>query len=168
MAKIKKNSYHLFYPKDISPLYHCKKTPKFEEEKEIKHNNFCSKCGYQKHFGNEKNCPICVTLKEHNQLREEDLSNIKYYYPFKDKYETNSNLYKNIRNRRSSFNNIFNMNSENGESKTFSNPYCINKMFINHNYKRKKLSDNKLRYKRNKHNRSNTTEKFDVLERYFG
>ena len=169
-AKIRKNSYHIFYPKEISPLYNYKSGANFEEEeeKQFKPKYFCSKCGYQKHFGNENNCPICITLKENNQLREENLSNIKYYYPFKDKNESYYNLKTGVRNHSSSFNNIFNIINEKSEIKILNNPYYINNMFLDPNYKKKKIPGIKQMYKRNQKNRNNTFEKFGVLQKYFG
>ena len=169
-AKIRKNSYHIFYPKEISPLYNYKSGANFEEEeeKQSKPKFFCSKCGYQKHFGNENNCPICVTLKESNQLREENLSNIKYYYPFKDKNESYYNLKTGVRNHSSSFNNIFNIINEKSETKILNNPYYINNMFLDPNYKKKKIPGIKQMYKRKQKNRNNTFEKFGVLQKYFG
>ena len=170
-AKIKKNSYHIFYPKEISPLYNYRNTNKLEEEEEEKQSKpkyFCSKCGYQKHFGNENNCPICVTLKENNLLREENLSNIKYYYPFKDKNETYYDLKTCVRNHTNSFNNIFNIINEKNESKIYNNPYYINNMFLDPNYKKKKIPGIKQKYKGMQRNRSNTFEKFGVLQKYFG
>ena len=170
-AKIRKNSYHIFYPKEISPLYNYRNTNKLEEEEEEKQNKpkyFCSKCGYQKHFGNENNCPICVTLKENNLLREENLSNIKYYYPFKDKNETYYDLKTCVRNHTNSFNNIFNIINEKNESKIYNNPYYINNMFLDPNYKKKKIPGIKQKYKGMQRNRSNTFEKFGVLQKYFG
>ena len=103
-AKVRSNSYLKFYPKEISPLYGYRN--KFEDEKQNR-PNYCSRCEYQKHFGNEKNCPICVTIKEQNQLREESLSNKKYYFPFKDKYETNNYSINTFRNEQIIFKSLF-------------------------------------------------------------
>lgn len=167
-AKFKGNSYHVFYPKEISPLYECKDRNGFEEEKQSKANNnyICSKCGYQKHFGNEKNCPICKNLKENNLLREENLSNKPYYFPFKDKYDTNNSKKRSLGNHDTNFNYVFNKNKDYKEIKTFSNPYYINHLFSSPNYKRKKHFI--LKNKGLKRTRSNTIEKFEVVKKYFG
>ena len=103
-AKLNKTSYQHFYRKEISPLYNLECQNKFEDEKQSKQNKYCNNCGYQKHFGNEKNCPICVTLKEHNKLRENKLSNKYYYFPFKNKYEINNSLHNSFRNNNSFMN----------------------------------------------------------------
>ena len=163
-AKVRSNSYQMFYPKEISPLFDYKNRNRFEEEKQSKANNdICSKCGYQKHFGNEKKCPICVNLKENNIIREENLSNKKYYYPFRDKYETDYSVKKTYRNHCKIFNHIYNTNNDNREIKIIHNPYCINNGFNSLGFKRKKDLD----YKRRKRNRSHTNEKYSAIKKYF-
>jgi hypothetical protein len=55
-----------------------------------KNKNF----GLKKHFSNEKNCPLCNSIRENNKLNEMRNSNFYYYFPFKEKYNTNlSNLH---------------------------------------------------------------------------
>ena len=90
---------NLFYP---SPLF-------FEFNNNIiddldknnnRNSNICCKCDYKKHFGNEQNCPICISRKEENKLKEKKLSNLSYYYPFKDKYSNSSSIQNSFRNNK--------------------------------------------------------------------
>ena len=73
-----------------------------------------------------------------------------------------------VRNHTNSFNNIFNIINEKNESKIYNNPYYINNMFLDPNYKKKKIPGIKQKYKGMQRNRSNTFEKFGVLQKYFG
>ena len=161
-AKVRSNSYLKFYPKEISPLYGYKN--KFEDEKQNR-PNYCSRCEYQKHFGNEKNCPICVTIKEQNQLREESLSNKKYYFPFKDKYEYESFNSQQNSNRKKLkiFKNLFNTKNENINIGTFNNFNYLNNAFTIPYYNRMIFSKGRKVMKKN---RSNFIEKYDIIQKY--
>ena len=182
-AKVKNTSYHLFYPKEISPLYDYKYTKQFEDEKQNKPNNFCRKCGYQKHFGNERTCPLCVTLKEQNHLKEEQLDNKKYYFPFKNKYENKYHHSKqnSFRKHNNSFNTLaidkivnnnnhhckfINIRKENCP-RSFYNPFNINNVISSPNYYQKQSNKEDINYREIIKSRSNIYDKYDVVEQYF-
>ena len=180
-AKVKNTSYHLFYPKEISPLYDCKYSKKFEDEKQNKPSTICRKCGYQKHFGNEKNCPICITKKEQNNLREEKLSNKHYYFPFKDKYDYNYSMQNSFRRHNHSYNtmnteklssNIHNhckfisVRKENGFG-SFYNPFNLNNVISSPNIIKKRITKKENNYIEMIKSRSNIYDKYDVVEKYF-
>ena len=98
-AKVKGRSYNAFYSKDPSPLFiEFSKKNYFNENN---NDNFCSKCGYKKHFGNEKNCPLCISLRENNKKREQQTTNLNYYYPFKNKNENNNSFQNSFRSNSS-------------------------------------------------------------------
>jgi len=101
-AKVKGKSYNVFYPKDPSPLFfEFKKKNYYDKEGK---SNFCSKCGYKKHFGNEKDCPLCQSVRENSKKRERELSNLNYYYRFKDKNENNTSKQNSFRSNNNSIN----------------------------------------------------------------
>ena len=179
-AKLNKTSYHHFYRKEISPLYNLESQNKFEDEKQSKQNKYCNNCGYQKHFGNEKNCPICVTLKEHNRLREKKLSNKYYYFPFKNKYEINNSLHNSFKRNKNSFmnfttekiidrNNFYQqyININKGNKNSFNNTIYINNLYNSPKNLRKKFFENKMKCKGIKRNKSNIYNEYDVLQKYF-
>ena len=179
-AKLNKTSYHHFYRKEISPLYNLESQNKFEDEKQSKQNKYCNNCGYQKHFGNEKNCPICVTLKEHNRLREKKLSNKYYYFPFKNKYEINNSLHNSFKRNKNSFmnfttekiidrNNFYQqyININKGNKNSFNNTIYINNLYNSPKNLRKKFFENKMKCKGIKRNRSNIYNEYNVLQKYF-
>ena len=167
-AKVKNSSYHIIYPKEISPLYDGFQIIKLdEEEKQSKQNNFHNKFGYQKHFGNENTCPICITLKENNLLREESLNNKNYYFPFKDKNETNHISLTSKHNHQKSFNNIFKKNKEKNFVKQLNNQYYINNMSIEPVLRSRKNLNNEQKYKGMNKNISNLIENYDALQKYF-
>ena len=101
-AKVKGKSYNIFYPKDPSPLFFDFKKKNYCD-KEGK-SNFCSKCGYKKHYGNENDCPLCKSVRENSKKREKELSNLNYYYRFKDKNENNSSRQNSFRSNNNSNN----------------------------------------------------------------
>ena len=167
-GKDKNTSYHKFYPKEISPLFDFRNKKQFEDEKQNKLYKYCSNCGYQKHFGNEKNCPVCITIKEQNQLKEEDHSNKKYYFPFKDKYETNNYSINTFRNEQIIFKSLFNPNYEKSNLTSSYKPNYIKNILSSPNYKRKKNFIRKnRRIKELKRNQSDILDKFDAVQRYF-
>ena len=167
-AKVKNSSYHIIYPKEISPLYDGFQIIKLdEEEKQSKQNNFHNKFGYQKHFGNENTCPICITLKENNLLREESLNNKNYYFPFKDKNETNHISLTSKHNHQKSFNNIFKKNKEKNFVKQLNNQYYINNMSIEPVLRSRKNLNNEQKYKGINKNIRNLIENYDALQKYF-
>ena len=173
-AKLNKISQNQIYFKNISPLYFPYNN-KFEDEKQNKLNKYCNKCGYQKHFGNEKICPLCVELKEQNQLREEKLSNKYYYYPFKDKYETNysqQNIFKKYKN---TFNNLKVGKKLNNDlclkyinQSCFNNSPYLNNIFNSPSNIRRKFIRNKIRNKNSSKKRRTFFDKYDVIQKYFG
>ena len=97
-------SYKYIYPKDPSPLF-VEFHNANNSGNEIKINNNVCKCGYKKHFGNEEKCPICISVKEKNIIREKKLSNLNYYFPFKDKNNTTASLQNSFRSWNNSFSN---------------------------------------------------------------
>ena len=180
--KIKNSDFYDFHPKDIIPLYNIEYKNSFENEKQNKRNQFCNNCGYRKHFGNESNCPVCITIKEQNQLMEEKSSNKYYYFPFKDKYDTiNSQQYS-----ISSYNYINNINTEhifkNGHNTinliyskkqnilTTFNPYYLNNIYNSPKQIKKKIIRSKIRYKESKRSRSRSISKikiYNAIQKYF-
>ena len=167
-GKGKNTSYHKFYPKEISPLLSFRNKNQIEDEKQNKLYKYCNNCGYQKHFGNEKNCPICITIKEQNQLREEDRSNKKYYFPFKDKYETNNYSLNSFRNEQIIFKSLFNPNYEKTNFTSSYKPFYIKNILSSPNYKRKKKFIRKNpRLKELKRKQIDIPDQFDAVQKYF-
>jgi hypothetical protein len=101
-AKVKGKSYNVFYPKDPSPLFFDFTKRNFDD-KEGK-NNFCSKCGYKRHFGSEKDCPLCKSVRENSKKREKELDNLSYYFRFKDKNENNTSRQNSFGSNNNSIN----------------------------------------------------------------
>ena len=162
-SKFKGTSYHKLYPRELSPLFNNKYKNIFEDEKQNKHSNWCIRCGYKKHFGSEKNCPICKTIKEQNHLKEENLSNKKYYFPLKDKFDNNNyaqKTFKNYENYENNFNNLFNTKDGDENAKSHYINYMSsspNNMFLD---KYNNIKD----YKRSK---SNIIDDYCFLQEYF-
>lgn len=178
--RTKNSDFYDFYPKDIIPLYNIEYKNSFENEKENKRNQFCKHCGYRKHFGNESNCPVCITIKEQNQLMEEKSSNKYYYFPFKDKYETINSQQSSI----NSYNYINNINTEqifkNGHNTinlfysknqnilTTFNPFYLNNIYNSPKQIRKNIIRSKIRYKESKRSRSIKKIKiYNAIQKYF-
>ena len=164
-SKFKGTSYHKIYPRELSPLFNKKYKSIFEDEKQNKYTNlnWCFKCGYKKHFGNEKNCPICKTIKEQNHLKEENLSNKKYYFPLKDKFDKNNyaqKTFKNYENYENNFNNLFNTRDgdENAQS------HYINYMSSSPN---NNLFDKFKNIKDYKRSKSSIVDDYCFLQEYF-
>ena len=181
--RLNKSNPHYLHPKKMLTLYDYENKNKFEDEKQSKQNKYCHNCEYQKHFGNEKNCPLCMTLKEQNKLREEKLSNKNYYFPFKDKYESDfsfqssfrkdKNLFINFTNEKSMNNSNFylkyiNINKDNKSS--FNNTFYLNYIYNgqnNSNNIRQKFMRKKLKCKKTKKNGYNIFCKYDAIHKYF-
>ena len=164
-SKFKGTSYHKIYPRELSPLFNNKYKSIFEDEKQNKYTNlnWCFKCGYKKHFGNEKNCPICKTIKEQNHLKEENLSNKKYYFPLKDKFDKNNyaqKTFKNYENYENNFNNLF--NTRDGDENVQS--HYINYMSSSPN---NNLFDKFKNIKDYKRSKSNIIDDYCFLQEYF-
>ena len=172
--------YQQIYNNGITPLINLDNKNKFEEEKGFKQNKCSNNILYQKHFGNDKTCPICVTMKEQNHLREEKLNNRNYYFPFKDKYDSNYSFQNTFKNHNNSFNifttekrfkigsnyiNLFNIKKEN--TKGFLNPFNLNNIINSPHNVRKKIMRNKFKYREIKRNKSNIIGKYDFLQKYF-
>ena len=142
----------------------------------------CRNCGYQKHFGNEKICPVCIALKEQYHKREEKSSNKYYYFPFKEKYEGSYSMQTSFRKTKYNFNDIkigkilnnnnnfylkyININKDNKNS--FNKSFYLNSIFASPiNKIRKKIMKNKSKNKSKKKNRSLIINKYDVIKKYF-
>ena len=156
-AKFKGNSYHKFYPKELSPLFNYKNRNNFEDEKQNKQLNWCIKCGYKKHFGSEKNCPICLMIKEQNHLKEENLSNKKYYFPLKFKFDKNNYAQKTFRKYENYENNINNLFNPKNEDENFKS-HNINYIFS---------SPNNMNFQKNKNNKDLKRSKSGIIDDYY-
>ena len=179
-ASCRNSSYQQYNHNEMPPFINLENKNNFEEEKDIKHNKRCNNIVYQKHFGNDKTCPICVSKKEQNHLREEKLNNRNYYFPFKDKYDTNYSFQSSFRNQNNDFNNcktekrfkidnnyINLFNSKKGNVRNFLNPFYLNSIFNSSHNVGKRIMRNKIRCKDIKRNKSNINEKYDFLQKYF-
>ena len=156
-SKFKGNSYHKFYPKELSPLFNYKNRNNFEDEKQNKQLNWCIKCGYKKHFGNEKNCPICLMIKEQNHLKEENLSNKKYYFPLKFKFDKNNYAQKTFRKYENYENNINNLFNPKNEDENFKS-HNINYIFS---------TPNNMNFQKNKNNKDLKRSKSGIIDDYY-
>ena len=176
--KLNKTSYNHFFLNGIKSLYNFDIKNINEEE----NNKFCRNCGYQKHFGNEKICPVCIALKEQYHRREEKSSNKYYYFPFKEKYEGSYSMQTSFRKTKYNFNDIkigkilnnnnnfylkyININKDNKNS--FNKSFYLNSIFASPiNKIRKKIMKNKSKNKSKKKNRSLIINKYDVIKKYF-
>ena len=178
-AKVRGKSYEHFYPRDPTPLF-----VEFSNKENIINdikmpnidNNLCKKCGYKKHFGCEKNCPICIDMKEKNKLNEKKLSNLNYYFPFKDKNKisiqnsfrnnnsNNSHKIKQIINH-DSFINFINIKMENLlPVDYYYNSYYYNSIHTNL-HKKKKLKMNSA--KPIGSDKNIIYHKYNALQNYF-
>ena len=177
-AKVRGKSYEHFYPRDPTPLF-----VEFSNKENIINdikmpnidNNLCKKCGYKKHFGCEKNCPICIDMKEKNKLNEKKLSNLNYYFPFKDKNKisiqnsfrnnnsNNSHKIKQIINH-DSFINFINIKMENLLPVDYYNSYYYNSIHTNL-HKKKKLKMNSA--KPIGSDKNIIYHKYNALQNYF-
>ena len=177
-VKLNKTSYNHFFPKRINSLYNFDFKNIYEEE----NNRFCKNCGYQKHFGNEKICPVCIALKEQSNMIEEKWSNKYYYFPFKDKYEGSYSVQTSFRRSKNDFKNItigkilnnnnnfylkyININKDNKNS--FNNSFYLNSILASpNNIIRKKLLKRKSKNKSMRKNRSQIINKYDAIKKYF-
>ena len=177
-AKVRGKSYNYFYPKDPSPLF-----VEFNNKKDINNNevqkednNVCKKCRFKKHFGCEKNCPICINMKEKNRLKEKKLSNISYYFPFKDKNSTTNSIQNSFRSNNNSINsqqiinhdsfiNFINIKMENlVPMEYYYNPFYMNSIHTTLNKKKKNkfISAKQIRNGKNK-----ISPKYNALQNYF-
>ena len=156
-SKFKGSSYHKFYPRELSPLFNYENRNRFEDEKQNKQLNWCIKCGYKKHFGNEKNCPICLMIKKQNLLKEENLSNKKYYFPLKFKFDKNNYAQKTFRkyeNYEKNINKLFNPKNEGENIKS----HGINYMFS---------SPNNMIFQKNKNSKDLRRSKSGFIDDYY-
>ena len=178
-VKLNKTSYNHFFPKRINSLYNFDFKNIYEEEN---NSRFCKNCGYQKHFGNEKICPVCIALKEQSNMIEEKWSNKYYYFPFKDKYEGSYSVQTSFRRSKNDFKNItigkilnnnnnfylkyININKDNKNS--FNNSFYLNSILASpNNIIRKKLLKRKSKNKSMRKNRSQIINKYDAIKKYF-
>ena len=179
-AKVRGKSYNYFYPKDPSPLFiefNNKKNINNEVKKE--NSNVCKKCQFKKHFGCEKNCPICINMKEKNKLKEKKLSNISYYFPFKDKNNTNNSIQNSFRSNNNSINsqkikqiinhdsfiNFINIKMENLIPMDYYNPFYLNSIHTTLNKKKKNKFINTKQIKNDKNKK--ISNKYNALQNYF-
>lgn len=179
-ATVRGNGYNYFYPKDPSPLF-----IEFGNNKNIYTNvknskfNICKKCGYKKHFGCEKDCPLCIQMKEKSKLEEKKLSNLSYYFPFKDKNNTNGCIQNSFRNNikgintqkikeinnHDNFKNLMNIKMENIPlMEYYYNPFYLNSIQTTLNRKKRMRmnSAKDIRGDRNK-----IYNKYNALQKYF-
>ena len=180
-AKIRGKSYNMFYPKDPTPLF-VELNNKETIRNDIKKidNNICTKCGYKKHFGNEKNCPICVSVKEKNKLREKKLSNLNYYFPFKDKNNTTTSIQNSFRSINNSINNnktkcinydnfinYVNTRKDNYMLDFYYNPFNFTRVSTTLNKKRKVKDKTKVdNIKQIRNDQNIIYHKYDALKEY--
>ena len=179
-AKVRGKSYEYFYPRDPTPLF-IEFNNRQKDNNEIKiqnDNNVCNKCGYKRHFGSEKDCPICINMKEKNKLKEKKLSNLNYYYPFKDKNSTTNSIHNSFRNNNSnnshkikqiinhdSFINFINIKLENMlPMDYYFNPFFSNSIHTTLN-KKKRVRMNSAKQIRG--DKSNIYNKYNALHKYF-
>ena len=179
-AKVRGKSYEYFYPRDPTPLF-IEFNNRQNDNNEIKiqnENNVCNKCGYKRHFGSEKDCPICINMKEKNKLKEKKLSNLNYYYPFKDKNSTTNSIHNSFRNNNSnnshkikqiinhdSFINFINIKLENMlPMDYYFNPFFSNSIHTTLN-KKKRVRMNSAKQIRG--DKSNIYNKYNALHKYF-
>ena len=179
-AKVRGKSYEYFYPRDPTPLFiefsnDQKDNNKMKIQKE---NNICNKCGYKRHFGCEKDCPICINIKEKNKLKEKKLSNLNYYFPFKDKNSNTNSIHNSFRNNNSnnshkikqiinqdSFINFINIKMENMlPMDYYFNPFFSNSIHTTLN-KQKRVKMNSAKQIRG--DKSNIFNKYNALHKYF-
>ena len=179
-AKVRGKSYNYFYPRDPSPLF-----VEFNNKKNINNEiqkegiNICKKCKFKKHFGCEKNCPICINMKEKNKLKEKKLSNISYYFPFKDKNNTTNSIQNSFRSNNNSINsqkikqiinhdsfiNFINIKMENlVPMDYYYNPFNMNSIHTTLNKKKRNkfISAKQIRNGKNK-----ISSKYNALQNYF-
>lgn len=126
-------------------------------------------------------CPICISIKEKNKLRERKLSNLNYYFPFKDKNNTSTSLQNSFRSCNNSFNknNINNhiiydnfINYENGKRDNilpihFNNPFIYTK--INNTLGKKRIIKDKLKrnnIKQVKSDKNIKMKQYEFLKEY--
>ena len=148
-------SYHLIYPRDPSPLLEerlsCNsilfpKTTNNNNKFEIENNSI-----YKKHYGEEKNCPLCISAKSKYIIPNMKSNNLNFVqikkkramssYTKKNKHEINSfnrltNTNKNYDDRWGNF--VYSHGSNNlsdviGGEKKIENYYFIEKYFKNDN-----------------------------------
>ena len=179
-AKVRGKSYEYFYPRDPTPLF-IEFNNRQKDNNEIKiqnENNICNKCGYKRHFGCEKDCPICINIKEKNKIKEKKLSNLNYYYPFKDKNSTTNSIHNSFRNNNSnnshkikqiinhdSFINFINIKLENMlPMDYYFNPFYSNSIHTTLN-KKKRVRMNSAKQIRG--DKSNIYNKYNALHKYF-
>lgn len=175
--RIKNDDFYDFHPIDIIPLHNMEFKESYENEKQNKRNQLYKSFEYKKHFGNERICPICATIREQNQLREEKCSNKYHYFPFKDKYETinsqqnsisinNYNYINNITSEqifKNTYNTINLNNSKKSNLLTKFNPFYLNNIYNSPKRTIKNVIRCKIKYKDN----FRKIKKYNVIQKYF-
>jgi len=175
--RIKNDDFYDFHPIDIIPLHNMEFKNSYENEKQNKGNLLYKSFEYKKHFGNESICPICATIREQNQLREEKCSNKYHYFPFKDKYETinsqqnsisinNYNYINNITSEqifKNTYNTINLNNSKKSNLLTAFNPFYLNNIYNSPKKTIKNIIRCKIKYKNN----FRKNRKYNVVQKYF-
>ena len=175
--RIKNDDFYDFHPKDIIPLHNFEFKSYCENERQNKRNHLYKSFEYRKHYGNENSCPICVTIREQNHLREEKCSNKYHYFPFKDKFESinsqqnsiNINNYNYINNYTSEqiFKNCYNTISLNNSKKhnllTTFNPFYLNNIYNSPKRTKKDMIRCKIKHK----NSLSKIIKYNIIHKYF-
>ena len=183
---IDENKYNVLYP---SPLFfefsNINYNNNMDEFSKNENKNYCScKCDYKKHFGSEQKCPLCVSRKEGNKLMERQLSNLSYYFPFKNKYNNNNLMHKKMHNSfKKRINNTYklkymdyeslinfvntNKNKEkNIPENNYYNPFNLNK--INGDITKKNKTATKVNSVRHiKRDKNKIHKKYKALQAYF-
>ena len=175
--RIKNDDFYDFHPMDLIPLHNMEFKNSYENEKQNKRNQLYKSFEYRKHFGNESICPICVTIREQNQLREEKCSNKYHYFPFKDKYESinsqqnsisinNYNYINNITSEqifKNTYNTINLNNSKKSDKLTTFNPFYLNNIYNSPKRTIKNIIRCKIKYKNN----FRKNKKYNAIQKYF-
>ena len=175
--RIKNDDFYDFHPKDIIPLHNFEFKSYCENERQNKRNHLYKSFEYRKHYGNENSCPICVTIREQNHLREEKCSNKYHYFRFKDKFESinsqqnsiNINNYNYINNYTSEqiFKNCYNTISLNNSKKhnllTTFNPFYLNNIYNSPKRTKKDMIRCKIKHK----NSLSKIIKYNIIHKYF-
>ena len=175
--RIKNDDFYDFHPIDIIPLHNFEFKNSFENETQNKRNHLYKSFEYRKHYGNENSCPICVTIREKNHLREEKCSNKYHYFRFRDKFESinsqqnsiNINNYNYINNYTSEqiFKNCYNTinlnNSKKNNLLTTFNPFYLNNIYNSPRRTKKDIIRCKIKHK----NSLSKIIKYNIIHKYF-
>ena len=96
-------------------------------------------------------------IKEQNHLKEENLSNKKYYFPLKFKFDKNNYAQKTFRKYENYENNINNLFNPKNEDENFKS-HNINYIFS---------SPNNMNFQNNKNNKDLKRSKSGIIDDYY-